>query len=109
MKRRDACKGKLFAGHTFFVTPGVKDALAVLRMAIQANGGKVSMQTPTARILDGDEHKHVVSCEADIKVWKPLVQQKYPIFNKEFVLISASTQQMDVEDKSQRVPGSYLG
>jgi hypothetical protein len=108
MRRRDAVGGQLFAGHTFYITPGVKDEtkLAVLRTAIQANGGKVATQAASARNLDGDDHKHLVSCEADGKVWRPLASKR-PVFNKEFVLTSAGTQKMDLEDMSQRVPGSF--
>jgi hypothetical protein len=109
LRRRDACGGQLFAGRTFVLTPGAAK-LPVLRATIAAHGGKVSApQTLGPRVLDGGDaaHKHVVSVEEDAKLWQPLVRAGHPVFSKEFVLGSACTQKIDVDDTSQRVPGSF--
>jgi hypothetical protein len=104
MKRRDECQGALFDGHTFIFTPGLGDTSKTLKAVTLANGGKISTQAPTAKMLE-DEHKHLVSSEVDAKIWKPLAHN-YAVYDKEFVLSSALRQRLEWDDKALRVKGS---
>jgi hypothetical protein len=56
--------------------------------------------------LEADPRKHLVSCTEDMKLWKSLARS-FPVFSKEFILNCAFTQQMDLENKALRVPGSF--
>jgi hypothetical protein len=58
---------------------------------------------PTERILKGHEARHVISCEADRKLWEPLARLGYPIYSKEIILVASLTQQLDLDKREFRL------
>jgi hypothetical protein len=125
-KRAQANGGRLFDGYTFFITPKVQGEveISLLKAVIKACGGtvrvyifslhvkfylmysQVSSANITPRNLAAGEKRLVVSCEADKKIWKPLVEQGHSVFSKEFVLTSALVQKMDLQNDELQVKGS---
>ncbi|KAI9067528.1 hypothetical protein FKP32DRAFT_1588518 [Trametes sanguinea] len=98
--------GKLFAGKTFYVTPKVPVDSKLLKNVVTANGGQLSTQTPTVRMLSGHDDRLVISCPADVSIWRPLVEHGHPVYTQELILTSALRQELDLEDPTFLVPGS---
>ncbi|OCH87294.1 hypothetical protein OBBRIDRAFT_837516 [Obba rivulosa] len=101
--RAKANEGKLFAGMTFYVTPKVPVDAKLLKNVVAAGGGQVVTQTPTARVLNGHEGRYVISCAADASIWRPLAQQRYPIYSQELVLTGALKQEIEWDNPNHRV------
>ncbi|KAH9915024.1 uncharacterized protein BXZ73DRAFT_106335 [Epithele typhae] len=97
--------GKLFKGMTFYVTPKVPVETKLLKNVVTANGGTLSTQSPTVRILDGHDNRFVISSPGDVSIWRPLVKH-HPIYNQELILTSALKQEIDWDQATFRVPGS---
>ncbi|KAJ7132847.1 hypothetical protein C8R43DRAFT_652591 [Mycena crocata] len=96
-------KGKLFQGHTFFVTPKV-NAAELLRRVVQANGGQALInQQPTSRMLETNPGRHVISCVEDKALWQHLAAT-HVIYTTEVVLAGALLQDVDWEE--YRLEGS---
>jgi len=98
--------GGVFASKTFYVTPKVSIDMKLLKNIVAAGGGQVSTQLPTARILGANENRHVISCPADVSIWRPLLQHRHTIYTQELILTAALRQDIDWEDESFRVPDS---
>ena len=105
LERAKTNKGKLFAGMTFLVTQRVPIDAKLLKNVVLAGGGQVvSNATPTHRMLKNSTNKFVVSCPADISIWRSLAEQNYTIYNQELILNSALRQEMDWDN-----PGNKIG
>ncbi|KAI8972183.1 hypothetical protein BD414DRAFT_448733 [Trametes punicea] len=107
LKRAKKNAGKLFAGKTFYVTPKVSVDSKLLKNVVTAHGGQLSTQTPTVRMLNGHDERLVISCPADVSIWRPLVEHGHSVYTQELILTSALRQELDLEDDTFRVPGSY--
>lgn len=94
---------KLFAGKMFYVTPKVPIDTKLLKNIITAGGGQVSTQTPTVRILNGNENRFVISSPTDKSIWRPLAEQGYTIYNQELILTGALKQEIDWENPTNKV------
>ncbi|KAJ7072254.1 hypothetical protein C8F01DRAFT_1103141 [Mycena amicta] len=99
MKRAKMVDGKLFEGMTFYATPKiyVTTARNLLKAVVEAQGGKLGTQTPTIRIVNSAPHRHVVSCNEDVAVWKHLAAHT-KIYSQELLLLSTLAQRIDWED-----------
>ncbi|RPD54429.1 hypothetical protein L226DRAFT_493972 [Lentinus tigrinus ALCF2SS1-7] len=106
LKRAKQNAGKLFGGITFYVTPKVPVDSKLLKNVVAANGGQLSTQTPTVRILAGHDNRFVISCPEDVSIWRPLAQHN-KIYTQELILTSALRQEIDWDDEAYFVPGSY--
>ncbi|KAJ6593333.1 hypothetical protein B0H19DRAFT_17663 [Mycena capillaripes] len=104
VSRAKTLKGKLFEGHTFYVTAKVP-ALSILRNVILANGGQTVTSQPSLRILETNTGRHVISCPEDAAMWRQIAVA-HPIYSNELVLTSALRQEIDWDDERFRVPGS---
>ncbi|KAJ2978208.1 hypothetical protein NUW54_g11319 [Trametes sanguinea] len=99
LERAKENAGKLFAGKTFYVTPKVPVDSKLLKHVVTANGGQfLSTQTPTVRMLSGHDDRLVISCPADVSIWRPLVEHGHPVYTQELILTSALRQELDLED-----------
>ncbi|KAI0369629.1 hypothetical protein BV20DRAFT_967587 [Pilatotrama ljubarskyi] len=107
LKRAKENAGKLFAGKTFYVTGKVPVDSKLLKNVVTANGGTLSTQVPTVRILNGHDDRFVISCPADVNIWRPLVEHGHPVFTQELILTSALRQELDLEDTAFLIPGSF--
>lgn len=67
---------------------------------------QVSTQTPTVRILAGHTNRFVISCPEDVSIWRPLAQH-HKIYTQELLLTSALKQEVDWEEISYQVQGSF--
>jgi hypothetical protein len=56
--------------------------------------------------MKANNNRHVVSCETDASLWKPLAEQKYPIYNHELLLTGTLKQEVDWDNEAYRVPES---
>ncbi|CDO76219.1 hypothetical protein BN946_scf184894.g8 [Trametes cinnabarina] len=106
LQRAKKNAGKLFAGKTFYVTPKVPVDTKLLKNVVTANGGQLSTQTPTVRMLSGHEDRLVISCPADVSIWRPLVEHGHPVYTQELILTSALRQELDLDDLTFLVSGS---
>lgn len=100
LQRAKANAGKLFAGHTFYVTPHVPVDSKLLKNVVAACGGALSTQTPTARVLAGHAERHVVSCPEDRSIWRPVAQAGHQVYNQELILTSALKQEVEWEKEA---------
>ncbi|KAH9892440.1 hypothetical protein C8Q73DRAFT_698027 [Cubamyces lactineus] len=107
LKRAKKNAQKLFAGKTFYVTSKVPVDSKLLKNVVTANGGQLSTQTPTVRMLNGHDDRFVISCPADVSIWRPLVEHGHPVYTQELILTSALRQELDLEDATFLVPGSF--
>ncbi|PSS00871.1 hypothetical protein PHLCEN_2v4098 [Hermanssonia centrifuga] len=107
IERSKANAGKVFAGKTFYLTPKVPVESKLLKNVVTAGGGQLLIQSPTARILKGHDNRFVISSPADVSIWRPLSEQGYPIYNQELVLTAMLKQQIDWDNESNKVPGSF--
>ena len=64
--------------------------------------------TPTVRILNGSEDRHVISCPEDVSIWRPLSEAGFPIYTSEFLLTGALRQKLDWADTANQVVGSFI-
>ncbi|TBU24360.1 hypothetical protein BD311DRAFT_702198 [Dichomitus squalens] len=106
LKRAKQNAGKLFRGITFYITPKVSVETKLLKNVVTANGGQVSTQTPTVRILAGHGNRFVISCPEDVSIWRPLAQH-HKIYTQELILTSALRQRIDWDDTAFQVPASW--
>ncbi|KAI0665873.1 hypothetical protein C8Q78DRAFT_480053 [Trametes maxima] len=109
LQRAKKNAGKLFAGKTFYVTPKVPVANKLLKNVVTANGGQLSTQTPTVRMLNGHDDRFVISCTEDISIWRPLVEHGHQIYTQELILTSALRQELNLDHTEHQVPGSFRG
>ncbi|KAJ7217976.1 BRCT domain-containing protein, partial [Mycena pura] len=86
--------GKLFENQTFYVTPRVPIDTKLLKTVVTAQGGKLSPQTPTMRLMNTAPNRYVISCPEDISVWRPLAEH-HTIYSQELLLMAALTQDID--------------
>ncbi|KAI0328357.1 hypothetical protein GY45DRAFT_1326498 [Cubamyces sp. BRFM 1775] len=107
LKRAKKNAQKLFAGKTFYVTPKVPVDSKLLKNVVTANGGQLSTQTPTVRMLNGHDDRFVISCPADVSIWRPLAEHGHPVYTQELILTSALRQELDLDDTGFMVPGSF--
>ncbi|OSD06683.1 hypothetical protein PYCCODRAFT_1382487 [Trametes coccinea BRFM310] len=107
LQRAKKNAGKLFAGKTFYVTPKVSVDSKLLKNVVTANGGQLSTQTPTVRILSGHDDRLVISCPEDVSIWRPLVEHEHLVYTQELILTSALRQELDLDDPGFLVPGSF--
>ncbi|GBE78793.1 hypothetical protein SCP_0116860 [Sparassis crispa] len=103
---RRAHAGKLFAGMTFYATPRIGVDHKLLKNVVTANGGQLSTQTPTARILSGQAHRYVISSPTDVSIWRPLAEQGHAVYTQELILTGALRQEIDWDSPTNRVAGS---
>ena len=68
---------------------------------------QLSTQPPTVRILAGHDKRFVISCPADVSIWRPLSEQGYPIYSQELILTGVLKQELEWDDKALKVPGSF--
>ncbi|KAI0779277.1 hypothetical protein C8Q74DRAFT_1258208 [Fomes fomentarius] len=106
LKRARRNAGKLFAGITFYVTSKVPVETKLLKNVVTANGGQLSTQNPTVRIMAGHENRFVISCPEDVSIWRPLAQH-HKIYTQELILTSALRQEIHWDEVAHQVPGSY--
>ncbi|KAJ8468323.1 hypothetical protein ONZ45_g17284 [Pleurotus djamor] len=106
LERAKVHLGRLFAKQTFYVTPKVPVAHSLLKNVITANGGQMVVQAPKARTFNSPD-KHLISCPEDLSIWRPLCKDKITVYNSELVLASALRQEIDWEDDTFKVPGSF--
>ncbi|KAI0355785.1 hypothetical protein OH77DRAFT_1424737 [Trametes cingulata] len=108
LKRAKKNAGKLFAGKTFYVTAKVPVDSKLLKNVVTANGGTLSTQVPTVRMLNGHEDdRFVISCPADVNIWRPLAEHGHPVYTQELILTSALRQELGLDDTAFQVPGSF--
>ncbi|KAH7883429.1 hypothetical protein F5I97DRAFT_1905100 [Phlebopus sp. FC_14] len=84
---------------TFYVTPKVSLDSKLLKNIVASAGGQVQMTNPTARILKGRDNRHVISCQEDISIWRPLVQEGYRIYSTELILQAVLKQKIEWENE----------
>ena len=63
------------------------------------------VSTPTLRILDANEDRHVISCPEDASIWRQL-SHKHPVYTHELLLTGILKQEMDWDNDKFKVPGS---
>ncbi|OBZ77874.1 hypothetical protein A0H81_01581 [Grifola frondosa] len=97
---------KIFAGMTFYVTPKVPIA-KLLRNVVVAGGGQLHIQVPSMRILNGHDHRYVISSSSELSTCRPLVENGYPIYTQELILTGALRQEIDWDDPAYKVAGSF--
>ncbi|KAI0630063.1 hypothetical protein C8Q77DRAFT_1063909 [Trametes polyzona] len=107
LKRAKKNAGRLFTGKTFYVTPRVPVDSKLLKNVVTANGGQLSTQTPTVRMLNGHDERFVISCPDDVSIWRPLVEHGHNVYTQELILTSALRQELALEDTAFQVPGSF--
>ncbi|OJT11416.1 BRCT-containing protein 1 [Trametes pubescens] len=108
LKRAKKNAGKLFAGKTFYVTSKVPVETKLLKNVVAANGGQLlSSKTPTVRVLNGHDNHFVISCPADVSIWRPLAEHGHRVYTQELILTSALRQQFSPSETAFQVPGSY--
>ena len=96
----------LFKQMTFYVTPKVSVDAKLLKNVISAGGGQVQASTtPTVRILKGKANRYVVSCQEDVAIWRPLVQNGFKVYSPELVLRGALRQEIEWEKEVCLVAG----
>ncbi|TCD65714.1 hypothetical protein EIP91_002290 [Steccherinum ochraceum] len=96
LERARESEGKLFAGMTFVITPKIPIDTKLLKSVVTASGGQIHLHaTPTYRALKNNTNKLVVSCPADITIWRNLLEQGIPVYSQELILNSALTQEID--------------
>ncbi|KAJ7178477.1 hypothetical protein C8R43DRAFT_1117863 [Mycena crocata] len=103
MARAKEVNGKLFEKKTFYLTPRVPVDVKLLKNVVTSQGGKLSTQTPTVRILNSAPGRYVISCLEDIAVWRPLTKDNV-IYSQELLLTAALTQEIDWDNPAFRVP-----
>ena len=110
----------------FYTTSKIPVDIKILKNVVTAGGGQVSPSssllsfcppkpfffqvvttTPTVRILNGNEDRHVISCPEDVSIWRPLSEAGFPIYTPEFLLTGALRQELDWGDTANQVAGSY--
>lgn len=67
----------------------------------------LSSKTPTVRILNGHDNHFVISCPADVSIWRPLAEHGHRVYTQELILTSALRQQFSPSETAFQVPGSY--
>ena len=125
LERARSHKGKLFAGITFLITRKVPVEATLLKNVVTAGGGQVRVicsfnmlalshhafsqvvlnATPTPRIRQS-VNKYVISCAADVSIWRPLAHQGVPIYSQELILNSALRQELDWDNPNNKVQRS---
>ncbi|EKM60159.1 uncharacterized protein PHACADRAFT_203428 [Phanerochaete carnosa HHB-10118-sp] len=98
---------KLFQGATFYMTPKIPVDSKLLKAVVTAGGGQLLTQSPTLRILKGHDNRFVVSCPADVSIWRPLAEHGHPIYSQELILTGVLKQELDWDEKTHKVPGSF--
>ncbi|KAL1671672.1 hypothetical protein EV122DRAFT_226153 [Schizophyllum commune] len=106
VERARALKGKLFAGHTFFITHKTTMDRDLLRSIITANSGQLSStNAPTVRTFKNDpKTKHLISSKEDAPVWRPIASEGFKVYTGEVVLDSALRQEVDWDNESYVLP-----
>ncbi|EEB95820.1 hypothetical protein MPER_05153, partial [Moniliophthora perniciosa FA553] len=107
LERARSRDGRLLDRQTFYVTPKVslQTDPKMLKSLITACGGQYMTQTPTQRILDASEDRHVISCPDDASIWRPFAGN-HPVYTHELLLTGILKQEIDWESEKFRVPGS---
>lgn len=59
------------------------------------------------RILKGHDDRFVVSCPADVSIWRPLSENGYAVYSQELILTGVLKQELEWDDDTHRVPGSF--
>lgn len=77
------------------MTPKVPVDAKLLRNVIAAGGGQHSTQTPTVRIVKGNDNRVVLSCQADISIWRPLAEAGHTIYAHELILSGMLRQEIE--------------
>ncbi|CAE6451118.1 unnamed protein product [Rhizoctonia solani] len=97
LKRIKANKGKLLAGHTFFVTDKVGVEFKSMQRVIESSGGVAKLEPkPTKKKIGNDmKHNHIISSPEAEPSWRALIKEDIPIYNKEFVLNGILRQELD--------------
>ncbi|ESK96541.1 brct domain containing protein [Moniliophthora roreri MCA 2997] len=108
LERARSRDGRFLDRQTFYVTPKVslQTDPKMLKSLIIACGGQYMTQTPTQRILDASEDRHVISCPDDASIWRPFAN-KHPVYTYELLLTGILKQEIDWESDKFRVPGSF--
>ncbi|THV02405.1 hypothetical protein K435DRAFT_717243 [Dendrothele bispora CBS 962.96] len=100
-------KGTLFKGKRFYITGKVEVSYALLKNVVEACGGQVTNQTPTARILDNEKGvRYVISCPKDATIWRPIADT-HPIYTSELVLSGVLKQDVEWDNDEYKVAGSF--
>ncbi|KAJ7497377.1 hypothetical protein FB451DRAFT_1076020 [Mycena latifolia] len=105
MARAKEVGGKLFENKTFYVTSQVPVETKLLKNVVAAQGGKVSTQSPTVRIVNSAPDRYIISCASDASIWRPLAKD-HTIYSQELLLTAALTQKIDWDNPAFRVPDS---
>lgn len=96
LRRAESNNGKLLKGKTFYVTPKVAIDKKLLKNVVNACGGRVATQTPSARIISSDpDTRYVISCKEDISIWRPIAAQGFKIYNQELLLTGVMKQEIE--------------
>ncbi|THH28633.1 hypothetical protein EUX98_g5551 [Antrodiella citrinella] len=108
LERARTSGGKLFAGMTFLLTPRLPMEVKILKAVVLASGGQTTINsTPTQRTMKNNTTKFVISCPADVSIWRGLAEQGCHIYSPELLLNSALRQEIDWDNPSNKVDGSY--
>lgn len=67
---------------------------------------QITTQAPTVRVLSAKPDRHIISCPADVAIWRPIAEY-HPIFTQELLLTAALKQEVDWDSNEFRVDGSY--
>ncbi|TDL19364.1 hypothetical protein BD410DRAFT_792173 [Rickenella mellea] len=97
LERARSSKDRVLEGHTFYVTPSVSLKLnyELLKKFAASAGAKATTQTPTIRLLEPDDRRHVISCLEDKSIWRHLAEKGYSIYGHELLLTGILTQRME--------------
>ncbi|CAE6369218.1 unnamed protein product [Rhizoctonia solani] len=97
LKRIKANKGKLLAGHTFFVTDKVGVDFKSMQRVIESSGGVAKLEPkPTKKKIGSDmKNNHIISSPEAEASWQALIKEQIPIYNKEFILNGILRQELD--------------
>lgn len=96
LRRAKANKGKLLEGKMFYLTPRVNVDKKLLKNVVNACGGDVTNQQPSLRIIRASpENRHVISCNEDISIWRPIAVEGYKIYTQELLLAGVMKQEIE--------------
>ncbi|KZT24310.1 hypothetical protein NEOLEDRAFT_1242555 [Neolentinus lepideus HHB14362 ss-1] len=106
LERAKLLKRQLFAGKMFHITPKVDRTLNLYKDVIVANGGQISKSAmPTLRMMNGQRnYRVIISCEEDRSIWEPLVANGVTVYDKEWLLLCALKQTLDIDDSTLKFP-----
>ncbi|KAG6829223.1 hypothetical protein H0H87_012209 [Tephrocybe sp. NHM501043] len=106
LSRAKHLRGTLFSKMVFYITPKVPIDIKLLKNVVTACGGQVNTQVPSLRILNANSDRYIISCPADIAIWRPIASA-HPVYTHELILTSALKQEIDWNNEKYRVLHSH--